>query len=178
MPPAGNLLLRATSGAAPTERSCGGLARLLPGAPTPTDAYVPVLRTSRCGGLGCLAAAIVEGGCDIESAVGRLVDDVELPQCRGDVVGFEVDELAGEAPFEVGDLGFDLAGAHSPAGGSSTSCCGGGFPTCAARRSRSEEGRDRASRAWPSAVPSWRGRPDGSTRWPWRVPGRRRAPHG
>ncbi|MGH9076657.1 MAG: hypothetical protein ACRDY0_04275 [Acidimicrobiales bacterium] len=32
-------------------------------------------------------------------------------QRRSDVVGFEVDELAGEAPLEVGDLCFDLVGA-------------------------------------------------------------------
>ena len=38
----------------------------------------PVLRTFACGGLGSLAAEIVEGGCDIEGAAGRLVDDVEL----------------------------------------------------------------------------------------------------
>jgi hypothetical protein len=38
----------------------------------------PVLRTSRCGGPGSLAADLVEGDCDIEGAVGRLVDDVEL----------------------------------------------------------------------------------------------------
>jgi hypothetical protein len=37
-------------------------------------------------------------------------------QCRGDVVGFEVDELAGEATFEVGDLRFDLARALSRRG--------------------------------------------------------------
>ncbi len=53
--------------------SSGSQVRVLPGART-----VPVLRTSRCGGLGSLVAEIVEGGCDIEGAVGRLADDVEL----------------------------------------------------------------------------------------------------
>jgi len=38
----------------------------------------PVLRANLRGGLGSLAAEIVEGGCDLEGAVGRLVDDVEL----------------------------------------------------------------------------------------------------
>jgi death-on-curing protein len=40
--------------------------------------HQPVLRTNLCGGLHCFAAAIVEGDCDIEGTVGRLVDDVEL----------------------------------------------------------------------------------------------------
>ncbi|MHB1739207.1 MAG: relaxase domain-containing protein [Actinomycetes bacterium] len=40
----------------------------------------PVLRADLRGGLGRLAAAIVEGDCDIDGAVSRLVDDVEL-QC-------------------------------------------------------------------------------------------------
>ncbi|MDA8360271.1 MAG: hypothetical protein M0Z95_29135 [Actinomycetota bacterium] len=137
----------------------------------------PVLRANLRSQVAGVAAAIVEGDCDIDGAVGRLVDDVELegveerPQFAlgrrverggedrqaveqrgdvgqrgrlrrrgsgerhealapfgdgvlklghaladaatergGDVVGFEVDELAGEPPLEIGDLGFDLLG--------------------------------------------------------------------
>ncbi len=38
----------------------------------------PVFRTFVCGALGCLAAEILQGSCDINGAVGRLEDDVEL----------------------------------------------------------------------------------------------------
>jgi hypothetical protein len=48
----------------------------------------------------------------------------------GHVVGFEVDELAGEAPLEVGDLRLDLCGALL--------CrCGADCPTETSRPARS-----------------------------------------
>ncbi|MHB1887196.1 MAG: hypothetical protein ACYCVV_19795 [Acidimicrobiales bacterium] len=50
-----------------------GLARLLPGAPNR-----PVLRADLRRRLGGAVATIVEGDCDIDGALGRLVDGVEL----------------------------------------------------------------------------------------------------
>ncbi|MGH8987808.1 MAG: hypothetical protein ACRDXC_04315, partial [Acidimicrobiales bacterium] len=38
----------------------------------------PVLRTNLCGTIGMGAPGSVEGDCDIDGPVGRLVDDIEL----------------------------------------------------------------------------------------------------
>ena len=98
----------------------------------------PVLHANLRGHFGRVVAAIVEGDCDIERAVGqrghlcRLLPRQrhEVPasfsdpgfqlgdalgdasaQGRSDVAGFELDELTREAALEVSDLVLDLLGA-------------------------------------------------------------------